>query len=297
MTSNANISGLIVGEINSVHVLYSIITTKTNLTVRIADYSNMFVLPPICVFGMLTSLGCLAGSFHQDEELNAKMLNYIFLNSLIDFVFLFIQFWLLLIRCGALCPYGYTYWAKFYEIYIYTFLSYVLATSQVILGIYVSIERLQMFSTSKLQAQVQQQHQRRSCQNKKASRGMVKKKPSLYGVYVGCVLVSTLLNAPPYLLPTEVAVLGIFVPEGTNSSSHQNEERLYIRKTRPEFKTSLMQALLTLVLAFKDPFLMCVFCLFNGLVCIRLRQYLNNRKKYLTSKATTSSIYIYRDNI
>ena len=128
-------------NISSLPVYYS----KEEFTPRFVDYSNVYLLPPICAFGIATNILCIIVSSKRDES-NAKSLDYILLNSIIDVIFLLIQFFLFIIRCGALCPYGYTYGAKFYEAYIYLFIGYVLVTSQVLLSMYIAWDRLNMFS-------------------------------------------------------------------------------------------------------------------------------------------------------
>ena len=124
---------------------FPIYYSKENLTVRFADYSNVILMPTICYIGVLGSLLSLIVTFKRDES-NAKTLDFIFLNSSIDFIFLLTQSFLVVFRCGVLCPYGYKYASKFYEIYIFLYFGYILITSQVFLNIYVSYDRLKMFS-------------------------------------------------------------------------------------------------------------------------------------------------------
>ena len=118
---------------NNLRVYYS----KVNLTNSFVDNSNVYLLPSICLFGIGTSLLCLLVSFKRDDS-NAKTLDYILINSAIDFIFLLIEIFVVIIRCGALCPYGYTYAAKFYEIYIFQYVGYIFVTGQVLLNIYVA---------------------------------------------------------------------------------------------------------------------------------------------------------------
>jgi hypothetical protein len=250
----------------------SIYTNKASLTTRYADYSNVYVLPSICLFGILTSIAALAASFKHDES-NVSIMTFIFLNSFIDVAFLFIEFWLVIIRCGTLCPFAYTYWAKFYEIYIYLFVGYILVDSQVILGIYVTVERLQMFSGKLSQTN----------------------KPSLYVIYIPCLIVAAILNAPPYAIAREVVQLGVYMPHGNVSSSSfmmnntSDYEFLYARKTRPQFQTELWQVLLTVFVFFKHPFLFLVFCFINIWLWIKFQKYLNKRKSLIKTNQSMHS--------
>lgn len=244
--------------------------SKENLTNRFVDYSNVYLLPSICLFGIITSFICIVVSFKRDES-NAKTLDYIFLNSLIDFSFLCIQSFLFIIRCGMLCPYGYTWFAKFYEIYIYLYIGYILVTSQIFLNIYVTYDRLKMFS-GKLS---------------------VKKPPSIFKVYAVCAFISIIFNAPNYAISREIVPKGIYQLDPNSSYT----EILYVRAYRSEFQTLVMQNILTVILAIKDPFFFCVLCGINIWLCIRFRIYLNSRKhlvkRFIT---TTSKIFLLLNN-
>lgn len=246
--------------------------SKENLTTRFSDYSNVFMLPPICYFGVITNLICMIVSFRSDDS-NDKTLNYIFINSVIDFFFLLIESFLVIIRCGILCPYGYKYASKFFEIYIYLYVGYTLVTAQILVSIYVSYDRLKIFSGK-----------------------LTNKKPlSIYKVFAISMIVSIVVNAPTYLISKEVLLLGIYKPE-TNSTYY---DFLYIRKTRPEFSTTLAQNLLTAILFVKDPIMFTVLCVLSIIVCVKFRIHLR-AKKILVKKTVTSNrvilliIYIIR---
>lgn len=243
--------------------------TKLDLTSRYTDYSNVILLPLICAFGIATNVLCIVVAFKHDErERNAsKSLDYILINSFIDLIFLLFAFPLFVIRCGALCPYGYSFGAKFFEIYIYLYGGYTLVTSQVFLSIYVAHDRLSMFS-GKVDV------------NKT-------KKLRIYHVYIVCFVISSLANAPVYLVSKEVSPLGLLISE-PNSSSYSYEV-LFIRATRSGFDTKLASYLLTACLAVKDPFMFIVFTLVNVFVCIKFRAYLKSREALL-KKSTSCNI-------
>lgn len=230
--------------------------SKENLTTRFVDYSNVYLLPSICLFGIITSLVSILVSFKRDES-NAKTLDFILINSLIDFSFLLIQSFLFIIRCGLLCPYGYTWFAKFYEIYIYLYIGYSLVSSQVFLNIYVAYDRIKMFS-AKLSSQ---------------------KPVSIYLAYAICAILSIIANIPNYGISRDIAPRGIYKPDPNSTYT----EILYARIYRPEFQTIIMQKVLLVIGIVKEPFFFCVLCLINIWVCIRFRIYLNSRK-HLTGK-------------
>ena len=238
-----------------------IFTSKENLTTRFTDYSNVYLLPSICLFGIITNTFCIIVSFKRDES-NAKILDYIFLNSLVDFSFLLIQSFLFIIRCGVLCPYGNTFMAKFYEVYIYLYVGYVLVTAQILLNIYVTYDRLKMFS------------------GKLSNR----KQLTVYQIYGICVIISIFANLLPYPIAREVVPIGILRPNPNSSYS----EVLFVRVYRKEFQTLVMQNVLTGVLIVKNPILLSVLCFVSTLVCFRFRNFLKARhtliKRVITGK-------------
>lgn len=237
-------------NVSNLPIYYS----KQNLTTLYVDLSNVYLLPSICLFGIVTSFVCILVSCKRDDATNAKSLDYIWLNSLIDFFFLIIESFLFIIRCGMLCPYGYSYVSKLYEVYVYLYAGYILITAQMLLNIQVSYERLQMFS-GKL--------------------NVGKKQLSIFQVFGICTVISVIANALPYPISREVALLAVYKPD-YNSSYF---ELLYKRAFRKEFESPAMQNFMTAVYVIKNLVVFFVLCVLSILVCVRFRTYLNSRKQ------------------
>ena len=242
----------------------TIFNSKENLTNRFVDYSNVYLLPSVCGFGIITSFLCIVVSLKSDES-NAKTFDYILLNSLIDFFFLLIQCFLFIIRCGILCPYGYTWFAKFYEIYIYLYVGYVLILSQVFLNIYVAHDRLKMFSAT--------------------ANFSGRKQISIYKVYLVFAIIATLANLLPYVIAREIVPLGIYQPDPNSTYT----EILYVRIFRQDFMTATIQNVLLVYGALKDPFFFFVLFVVSFLVCLRFRNYLKTR--HILLKSFTLGMY------
>lgn len=246
--------------------------SKENLTTRFFDYSNVYVLPSICIFGLATSLISIIVAVKRDDRepstkanSNKKSFDYILLNSIIDFLFLLIELFVVVVRCGVLCPYGNKYGSKVYEIYIYLYVGYVLATSQLLLSIYIAYDRLSMFSAA-------------------ASN---KKQMSIFRVYSVCLLVSLLANLSPYLLSREVIPLGILRVPGLNSTFY--DDLLYVKSFRSEFQTTTANFLLTANLVVKDIFMFVLLTVLNSWLCVKFRSYMKSRKILLQKSTTTSN--------
>lgn len=236
---------------SSLPVYYS----KENLTLSIADKTNVFILPSICLFGMLTSLPCIMVSFKRDHS-NAKIFDYILINSANDFCFLLVEFFVIIIRCGNLCPYGYTFASKVYELFVFQYVGYIFVTSQVFFNIYFAYDRLKMFS-GKLTTQ---------------------KPLNIYIVLAICTVISALVNTLPYPLFREITVMGLYKPDPNSTYT----EILYTRSIRKIFTTPIMQNLLVVWLVIKNPVLFLFLTFMNVMVVIRFRAYLKSRKHLLT---------------
>ena len=196
-----------------------------------------------------------------------RSLDYILINSIIDFLFLLIEFFLVIIRCGILCPYGNRYGSKFFEIYIYLYVGYVLCSSQLFLSIYIAYDRLSLFSA-------------------KAGN---KKQISLYKVYIVCFILGVIANFAPYLISREIIVKGIYIPD-PNSTYY---DILYVKSFKAEFQTPVANILLTANLFIKDIVMFIVLCILNIWLCVKFRTYLKSRKTLVKKATTATSNVIY----
>lgn len=239
-----------------------IVYTKDDLTSRFLDYSNVYFLPTTCFFGMITSVFCLLSSYKTDAS-NANLMNYIFINSIVDLFFLLTQFFSFIIRCGTLCPYGYAYLSKAYEIHIFWFIGYSLVNMQVFFNTYVAYNRLKAFSSTSIQ-----------------------KTPNFYYPFYFFAVVAILLNIMPTPLDYDVSAFAIYMP-GPNTT-----EVLYQVGFRTDFQSTVaFQVTLTVFLAFKDPFMYLFFSFMNLLVVYKFKKYLTKKRKLIkTSRSRKLSL-------
>lgn len=246
----------------------TIIESKEALTSRFLDYSNVVLLPAICLFGMATSLVCILASWprrrRRTDESNVKIFNYILINSSVDFVFLFTQFFSVIVRCGSLCPYGYSYASKVYEIYVFWLVGYSVINAQVLFSVYVSYDRLKLFSNS-----------------------IDKNKTSLYLVFAACLTLGTCFNIPSYAFSKDVVLFGVFM------TAPNTTELLYKKIVRDEFLSPVWQNILAVLLVVKDPVMFLVLCGVNFLVCLRFREYLK-KKNSLVNENLSSNLGFFK---
>ena len=110
------------------------------------DYANTYILPFVCLFGVITSV--INVKVLIKIKPNNNINKYLLVKSCCDLAFLITQFFIFLIRCGRLCSYSYSFAAKFYEAYIFRYFGYVLIFFNCSLDVSVSIDRIFSFKST-----------------------------------------------------------------------------------------------------------------------------------------------------
>ena len=87
------------------------------LSARATDFLNTYILPFISLFSILCGLVCVI--VLTNRRLKGVIFQHMQAISIANFFYAVINLFFFIIRCGALCPYGYDYGAKVYEYYIY----------------------------------------------------------------------------------------------------------------------------------------------------------------------------------
>jgi hypothetical protein len=232
--------------------------SKETLSTRFADYSNVYLFPGICLFGIVTNLLDLTVTLQIRPKDN--IIKYIYINSAADLLFLLTQVFVSVVRCGALCPYGYTYVSKLYEMVIYSFARHVLITFQAIFNLFMTIENLKLFYKN---------------QNKKWCRKIMKTKWFL----VAFATVAFLINLPSNIISREVVPFAIY--KSTNNKTTA-DECLYEKRYLTSWKANAsLQGLLTAVILLRYPFLYVLIGMANILVAIKFHQFIKNKKLLL----------------
>jgi len=184
---------------------------------------------------------------------NNLMQNYMFVNSIADLVYLLVDFFLVIIRCGNLCPYGYAYASKFYELYIYLFVGYTIVTFLVVVDISVSIKKLLSFSSSTF----------------------VSKFPfSLMCLIFG--LLALILNFPN-TLSIEINVRGVIMLKNDTDNS-TNLENLYGLSLKNDFQNEIVQFVLLAFSLIKEPLLFVALFIINIIISYKFHRHLANKR-------------------
>jgi hypothetical protein len=190
------------------------------------------------------------------------MIKYILTNSSIDFLFLFSQFFLFIIRCGSLCPYGYTYKSKLYENYVYLYIGYDLITVQAIFNFFMTLERLVLFSSSTKYAKLFG-------------------KLNMRWLLFSFLIVALLINMPPYLIDNRIQAFGVVK---SNLTTNETEILYLISHNKKNYQPSAHIFIAILILT-KSPIFMALTGLVNILVAVKFNQFI--QKKKIMLKITT----------
>lgn len=140
-------------EINKSHSNFykfehiQVFNNRPLLTNKFTDYSNIFLLPSISLFGIITNFLsiCISNKLNKKKLINL----FIFVDSILNFLLCLLSIFLPFIRCGSLCPFGYTYAAKVYELYFFSYLKHCFLLLSQVLQFIMSLNRLLAFSKKK----------------------------------------------------------------------------------------------------------------------------------------------------
>ncbi len=107
----------------------------------IFDIYWTFVLPSICLFSFLTNVFNVIITYVLRKK--SVVYKYMFLNSVTNLAYLFIMFFVFLIKCGQLCDnLKDSYIAKFYHHYFFFFIGNSLGLIGLFMEILISLQRI-----------------------------------------------------------------------------------------------------------------------------------------------------------
>lgn len=237
--------------------------SKDELSIRFADYMNVYVLPLVSLFGMITNLINIVVTFGLKTRDHA--ISYILVNSLLDFVLLSTQFFVFLIRCGTLCPYNYTYAAQFYEQYVYVYFANNLVTGQAVYNTFMSYERLQFFRNNLVK-------RAESDQNRVINK-----------LITVLVYVVALVPNAVFISFREIYPFGVYRrSNGSNSSgiTIDGDEILYRRGFLTGLNPTLNNVVTIIAILVKSPLFYVIVGYLNVKIAIRFRHFIAKKKHF-----------------
>ena len=262
MSSEKEIMDYYFKHVNRSKYIYNT-TDDEKLSPKIYDYSNLYYLSSICLFGIITSLMNITVLI-KINKFNENIYLYMMINSVSDLCFLMTQISVAVTRCGSLCPYGYSYGSKFFEIYIYLYVGYIIVMFNALCETSVSIDRLLSFNSKNM--------------NKLTRRAFSIRSLILFTF-------SAVVLAPIYPVARYVGHIGLLRKNLTDPSySYDNFEILYKMKLRDEWDEGALKTLFTVLSLAKGFVLFVLISLANILVALKFRAHIEKKKKITTSK-------------
>ena len=241
-------------------------SSTEGLTLRVYDYSNFYLLPAICVFGITTSALNVFVLLKTGIAENIHL--FMLVGSSSDLLFLLIQVFIAVFRCGVLCPFGYTYASKVYELYVYLYLGYAIVTFAAFVHISVSIDRIRLFSHSRTL-------------------------PTRFHFAVRCAIlfaVSAVLVMPGYALAREIVPLGVLVKTyGSGNQTYKTYETLYTKSMSANWLQPAIQVFLTVLSVAKGPALIALVLFVDIIVIIKFNVHLKKKLKLAKGECKTVS--------
>jgi hypothetical protein len=255
--------------------------TLSNLSSRVSDIANVFVLPPTCVVGMVLNLLCIICI--MQPELKGEVYTFMLIHAVTDFIFLFINTFTFIIRCGVYCDLGYAFLSKAWELYIHLYIGNTFLLFGTLLDIIVSVNRLASFSSTQPKLIV---------------------KLNKLDLRVKCVilaLISLLANVPSYILTRNVTSIGylevITLPTSdVVDSTYQFElvsyRQLFQALTNAWGKIDYVVTLLFILTLFRGVIPLMFLFIINIVIGYRFKRHMKNKMK-VTAQSKIEKNYFF----
>ena len=213
----------------------------------------VFVFPTLLVIGVILNgislavlIKILRKKYRQkSNSSNLNMFKYMLANELADFITCFISIFIFLSRCAKYCPIGYTYGAKLYDQYIFSFLGNNFSLWTLLNEISFSIERLKSFTAKKKE-----------------------KKISFITLSLILFMISTIINLPHFVISRNV------VPFAILTTTNQT---LYIIKPSLLFNNKFGEIFLFVWALCRGLFLYILLAVLNIKIAINYKKHLFNK--------------------
>jgi hypothetical protein len=249
-----------------------------SLSFRHIDYANTIILPIIVLFAIVTNTLTLVTL--TQPNLKKKIFKYMFSMCLFDFYTLFSSFWLSLIRCGALCPYyfSYSYFSKFYELYFYLFLANVSVFLSNVMDLHIAFNRLLSFSSS----------------NRFSEK--LAKIPFKWQ-FISWTIISLILALPNYIITKSVNTIGYLAIKHyslNGTSFNITYESLYQIQSNNLKSMKIAELILIVVsqvIYIAKPILLIVSCIANLVMGLKFKRFLNEKGKVAPIERNTGKLF------
>ena len=198
-----------------------------------------------------------------NRKLKGVTYQHLAVDSVVCVIYAAIQCWTWIIRCGALCPYGYNYWSKLYDLYIFIYFKQTLDIFMMFVEIHLTYTKLQSFSNVRTKTYI-----------------------PLYAKFIFFYIYALCICVPLNYLPRTLTLFGYLI-----TSNNQNESVANANLTA----TDLLPLYKLVTLDKNDPFMkwnlitgfaggvgpLIVYFILNSIVYFRLRSFLAQKRATL----------------
>lgn len=248
-----------------------LINSTESLSLRSSDFVNVFILPPICLVGIVLNVICII--VVAQKELTGELYSFILFHSICDLIFLFINTFTCIIRCGIYCPYTFAFLSKIWELYFHLFTGNTFLLFGTGLDIVVSFNRLFSFSST---------------------RPKLIDKFNKIDLKIKCLIlavISLVANLPSYVITRNVTLIGYLQHFEYSSESSSNMtvwyEPLFQALTNPIGKNDFMVAFLFVLTLFRGVIPLFVLFFMNLIIGVKFRSHLKKKRKIIPLAAPT----------
>ena len=234
-----------------------IYNSTSQISTLFTDYANFIVMPLISFIGIVTNLASFVVALKLDK---ANLMHlFILYDSFLNFILSFVSLFIIIVRCGSLCPYGYKFESKIYDLFVFLYSKHtILFVSHALKGL-VAWNRLFAFSTKKTRFKL----------NIKAF-----KISSLIILGIGVLLQAFLISYSRFIRKFGV----IFRKNAQNEVVYEFLYKVDLR----DFNTG-MRILILCLLLLEDFILILILFIIDVLILVKYLKYAKNRNKKLVS--------------
>jgi hypothetical protein len=242
-----------------------IYNNSRQLSTLFTDYSNVVLLPSISLFGIVTNLISIKVALKLNK--NQLMNLYILFDSILNLLLSLITVFLGITRCGSLCPFGYKYISKLYDLYLYLYIKHSILFLSHALKSLIALNRLCAFSA-------------KSCCFKIDIRNF-----KILSVVL--LILALLMQAFLFLYIRYINKFGVLIYKNENDSSFDYE---FLYKIDQKIFSSTPRLIVLAMLLLEDLFLTIVLFFIDALILIKFHFYSKNKQ----NKFSNTGIIVFR---
>jgi hypothetical protein len=243
-----------------------------NITSRIADLGNVFILPFINTYGIITNTLCII--VFSSKRLKSDIYLFMLLTSISDLIMAISWSLSFIIRCGAYCNFGYNYGAKQYEQIIYYYLGNTCLSFSIFNDLYLAFTKMFSLSNNTSKRTFLIQHR--------------------YKIISILITLSILINIPVYLISRKVTFIGYLIVRNDSNNNKINDSVIYLKSlysVKNNFFANDVRGriFLLILIIIRGLFLLIILATINLIVLYRFKIYIIKKIELLKEQKYASN--------